>query len=51
MRVRTHQLILWMFAPPCRFKVGAKEPGKYRAVLDSDAVEFGGHGRVRHMAG
>ena len=23
-------------------------PGKYRAVLDSDALEFGGKGRIGH---
>lgn len=31
----------------CRYKVGCDLPGKYRVVLDSDAWEFGGHGRVR----
>uniref|UniRef100_A0A5B6ZSP6 1,4-alpha-glucan branching enzyme n=1 Tax=Davidia involucrata TaxID=16924 RepID=A0A5B6ZSP6_DAVIN len=30
------------------YKVGCDLPGKYRAVLDSDAREFGGHGRVGH---
>ncbi|KAG5018163.1 hypothetical protein JHK87_014018 [Glycine soja] len=29
------------------YKVGCDLPGKYRVVLDSDAWEFGGHGRVR----
>lgn len=24
-------------------------PGKYRVALDSDALEFGGHGRVRKL--
>jgi 1,4-alpha-glucan branching enzyme len=28
------------------FKVGCDVPGKYRVALDSDAPEFGGHGRV-----
>ncbi|CAI5999489.1 unnamed protein product [Closterium sp. NIES-64] len=28
------------------YKVGCKEPGKWRVVLDSDAIEFGGQGRV-----
>ncbi|CAI5508118.1 unnamed protein product [Closterium sp. Naga37s-1] len=30
------------------YKVGCKEPGKWRVVLDSDAIEFGGQGRVGH---
>ncbi|MCL7044445.1 hypothetical protein MKW94_020451 [Papaver nudicaule] len=30
------------------YKVGCDLPGKYRVVLDSDAREFGGHGRVAH---
>ncbi|KAK4276454.1 hypothetical protein QN277_014602 [Acacia crassicarpa] len=30
------------------YKVGCDLPGKYRVVLDSDAWEFGGHGRVGH---
>ena len=30
-----------------RYKVGCDLPGKYRIALDSDAWEFGGHGRVR----
>lgn len=30
-----------------RYKVGCDLPGKYRVALDSDAWEFGGHGRVR----
>lgn len=30
------------------YKVGCDLPGKYRVALDSDAVEFGGHGRVDH---
>lgn len=29
-----------------RYKVGCDLPGKYRVALDSDALEFGGHGRV-----
>lgn len=29
-----------------RYKVGCDLPGKYRVALDSDAFEFGGHGRV-----
>ncbi|MQM01759.1 hypothetical protein Taro_034516 [Colocasia esculenta] len=29
-------------------KVGCDLPGKYRVALDSDALEFGGHGRVGH---
>lgn len=28
------------------YKVGCDLPGKYRVALDSDAWEFGGHGRV-----
>ncbi|CAI5960808.1 unnamed protein product [Closterium sp. NIES-65] len=31
---------------PGNYKVGCKEPGKWRVVLDSDAIEFGGQGRV-----
>ncbi|XP_057435151.1 1,4-alpha-glucan-branching enzyme 1, chloroplastic/amyloplastic-like isoform X2 [Lotus japonicus] len=30
------------------YKVGCDLPGKYRVALDSDAREFGGHGRVGH---
>lgn len=30
-----------------RYKVGCDLPGKYRVALDSDGLEFGGHGRVR----
>ncbi|PRQ27341.1 putative 1,4-alpha-glucan branching enzyme [Rosa chinensis] len=30
------------------YKVGCDLPGKYRVTLDSDAFEFGGHGRVGH---
>lgn len=30
-----------------RYKVGCDLPGKYRVALDSDTLEFGGHGRVR----
>ncbi|KAL1814970.1 hypothetical protein ACET3Z_017544 [Daucus carota] len=30
------------------YKVGCDMPGKYRVALDSDALEFGGHGRVGH---
>ncbi|KAJ6819645.1 1,4-alpha-glucan-branching enzyme 1, chloroplastic/amyloplastic-like [Iris pallida] len=30
------------------YKVGCDLPGKYRVALDSDALEFGGHGRVDH---
>ncbi|XP_044474627.1 1,4-alpha-glucan-branching enzyme 1, chloroplastic/amyloplastic-like isoform X2 [Mangifera indica] len=30
------------------YKVGCDLPGKYRVALDSDAQEFGGHGRVGH---
>ncbi|KAL6215843.1 hypothetical protein ACLB2K_015270 [Fragaria x ananassa] len=30
------------------YKVGCDLPGKYRVALDSDAFEFGGHGRVGH---
>lgn len=29
-----------------RYKVGVKEPGKYRIALDTDDTRFGGHGRV-----
>lgn len=28
------------------YKVGCDLPGKYRVALDSDAFEFGGHGRI-----
>ena len=38
-------------SPPLRLsatQVPVPEPGKYRVVLDSDAWEFGGHGRVGH---
>ncbi|GFZ10518.1 starch branching enzyme 2.1 [Actinidia rufa] len=30
------------------YKIGCDLPGKYRVALDSDAWEFGGHGRVGH---
>ncbi|KAK4489907.1 hypothetical protein RD792_000555 [Penstemon davidsonii] len=30
------------------YQVGCDLPGKYRVALDSDAWEFGGHGRVGH---
>ncbi|KAG5613596.1 hypothetical protein H5410_024877 [Solanum commersonii] len=30
------------------YKVGCDLPGKYRVALDSDAWEFGGHGRAGH---
>lgn len=30
------------------YKIGCDMPGKYRVALDSDALEFGGHGRVSH---
>lgn len=30
------------------YKIGCDTPGKYRVVLDSDALEFGGYGRVGH---
>nr|ATD50215.1 SBE1-1 [Solanum tuberosum] len=30
------------------YKVGCDLPGKYRVALDSDAWEFGGHGRTGH---
>ncbi|GKU98143.1 hypothetical protein SLEP1_g11180 [Rubroshorea leprosula] len=30
------------------YKVGCDLPGKYQIALDSDAWEFGGHGRVGH---
>jgi hypothetical protein len=30
----------------CSYKVGCDLPGKYRVALDSDALVFGGHGRV-----
>lgn len=30
------------------YKIGCDLPGKYRVALDSDAFEFGGHGRVGH---
>ncbi|KAK0577594.1 hypothetical protein LWI29_035556 [Acer saccharum] len=30
------------------YKVGCGWPGKYRVALDSDAWEYGGHGRVGH---
>jgi 1,4-alpha-glucan branching enzyme len=37
---------------PCNtyegYKVGCDLPGKYKVALDSDACEFGGHGRVGH---
>ncbi|KEH36310.1 starch branching enzyme I [Medicago truncatula] len=32
------------------YKIGCDLPGKYRVALDSDAREFGGHGRVGHDA-
>ncbi|KAH9298384.1 hypothetical protein KI387_030066, partial [Taxus chinensis] len=30
------------------YKIGCDMPGKYRVALDSDALEFGGYGRVSH---
>ncbi|KAF7098994.1 hypothetical protein CFC21_100687 [Triticum aestivum] len=30
------------------YKVGCDLPGKYKVALDSDALMFGGHGRVAH---
>ncbi|KAK1362235.1 1,4-alpha-glucan branching enzyme [Heracleum sosnowskyi] len=30
------------------YKVGCDMPGIYRVALDTDALEFGGHGRVAH---
>lgn len=30
------------------YKVGCDLPGKYHVALDSDSLEFGGHGRVGH---
>lgn len=32
------------------YKVGCDLPGKYKVALDSDAWDFGGHGRVGHDA-
>ena len=32
-----------------RYKVGCDLPGKYRVALDSDALVFGGKGRVRNF--
>ncbi|CAM8972255.1 unnamed protein product [Rhodiola kirilowii] len=32
------------------YKIGCDLPGKYRVALDSDALEFGGRGRVGHDA-
>lgn len=40
-------LTLWAVICTYRYKVGCDLPGKYRVALDSDALEFGGHGRVR----
>ena len=28
------------------YRVGAPKPGKYQIFLDSDAAEYGGHGRL-----
>ena len=33
---------------PLLLQVPVPEPGKYRVVLDSDALSFGGRGRVGH---
>ncbi|XP_078089193.1 1,4-alpha-glucan-branching enzyme isoform X1 [Mustelus asterias] len=30
------------------YRVGIDQPGKYRIVLDTDAAEYGGHGRLNH---
>jgi 1,4-alpha-glucan branching enzyme len=30
------------------YKVGVGEPGKYRIVLDSDDLQYGGLGRLNH---
>lgn len=30
------------------YKIGVKEPGTYRIVLDTDAAEYGGHQRLDH---
>lgn len=35
-------------SPPPLEQVPVPEPGKYRVVLDSDAWDFGGKGRVGH---
>uniref|UniRef100_A0A453TB00 Alpha-amylase/branching enzyme C-terminal all beta domain-containing protein n=1 Tax=Aegilops tauschii subsp. strangulata TaxID=200361 RepID=A0A453TB00_AEGTS len=31
------------------YKVGCDLPGKYKVALDSDALMFGGHGRVSNV--
>ena len=33
----------------CSYKVGCDLPGKYRVALDSDALMFGGYGRVSNV--
>jgi 1,4-alpha-glucan branching enzyme len=30
------------------YRIGVNVGGKYRIILDSDALEFGGHGRLDH---
>ncbi|XP_063947139.1 1,4-alpha-glucan-branching enzyme 1, chloroplastic/amyloplastic isoform X3 [Daucus carota subsp. sativus] len=44
-------IFVFNFHPDCTYdgyKVGCDMPGIYRVALDSDALEFGGHGRVSH---
>jgi len=43
------QLNFSLFSRIHRYKIGCDLPGKYRVALDSDAFEFGGHGRVRFI--
>ncbi|XP_076470991.1 1,4-alpha-glucan-branching enzyme-like [Babylonia areolata] len=49
---RTDKLVfVFNFHPDKSFtnyKIGVKHPGKYQIVLDTDAEEFGGYGRLDH---
>ena len=45
---RPHTCTLYAARPHSPMQVPVPEPGKYRVVLDSDAFEFGGKGRVGH---
>lgn len=50
---RGHNGLLWVFnfhtsKSYADYLIGCQLPGKYKIVLDSDAAEFGGHGRLDH---
>jgi hypothetical protein len=49
-RLLSNILLTFTLEILCRYKVGCDLPGKYRVALDSDALVFGGHGRVSNIA-